>query len=172
MKGGSDPEAAAFTYLSAEAFFSDIEKSDGFVIDSGEDNIFAFSTPNSAPALDALKRCAIEESKMSSTGSYDASNPPTRKAKPIELEMWLKQTDYPLDARRDNLEGHTEYVIDIDPHGVPGKCVITKTSGHPTLDRRTCITLKRWARFEPAKNEKGERVWDRYTGSIEWKMKN
>lgn len=83
---------------------------------------------------------------------------------------WITTEDY---ARTDLIrerEGTADYRLVIGSDGRVDACQITRSSGHATLDRNTCRLIERRARFDPATNDRGERVVGTYSGSVTWQI--
>lgn len=83
---------------------------------------------------------------------------------------WVTTNDYPTSDLRAENQGRTAYRLNIDARGAVTDCTVTSTSGHPGLDRATCETVKRRAKFEPATDQTGARTSGSYTGSVTWQI--
>lgn len=94
-----------------------------------------------------------------------------RSAKPQgKWSNWVTTNDYPASDLRAENQGRTAYRLNIDARGAVTDCTVTSTSGHPGLDRATCETVKRRAKFEPATDQTGARTSGSYTGSVTWQI--
>jgi periplasmic protein TonB len=92
-----------------------------------------------------------------------------KSAKPQgKWSSWVTTNDYPADDLRREHQGRTSYRLSIDARGAVTDCTITASSGHPGLDRATCETVKRRARFEPATDQTGARTAGSFSGSVTW----
>jgi protein TonB len=49
-------------------------------------------------------------------------------------------------------------------------CAVTASSGFAGLDKATCDTVKRRARFEPATDQTGARTTGSFSGSVSWQI--
>lgn len=81
---------------------------------------------------------------------------------------WVTTDDYPTREIRAGHQGTVRFELAIDPRGRVSQCMIVVSSGYPALDEATCRYVTRRARFEPATDADGERVADRYAGTIRW----
>ncbi|MWV27732.1 TonB family protein [Aurantiacibacter rhizosphaerae] len=83
---------------------------------------------------------------------------------------WITTNDYARSDLVRDREGTAGYRLVIGSDGKVDACEITRSSGHSTLDRNTCRLLERRARFDPAKNDRGETTVGTYTGSVTWQI--
>lgn len=83
-------------------------------------------------------------------------------------QLWVTTSDYPTRDLHEENQGTTRYRLSIDAAGRVTGCTVTATSGHPGLDRATCDTVQRRARFEPATDETGAKVAGSFSGSVTW----
>lgn len=81
---------------------------------------------------------------------------------------WVSTNDYPTRDIRQGNEGTATFLLAITADGKVSNCQITRSSGHPGLDEATCSKVSQRARFDPAKDETGQRVSGTYTGRITW----
>lgn len=86
------------------------------------------------------------------------------------LPSLISQDDYPLAARRYDLEGQTRVVLSVDENGRVSGCRVTASSGHAVLDAATCRILGSRARFTPARDRKGEVVASEYPATVRWAL--
>jgi protein TonB len=87
-----------------------------------------------------------------------------------QWKQWVTTNDYPTNALRMEHEGTARYRLTVDSAGRASDCAITATSGFADLDKATCDTLKRRAKFEPATDQTGARTSGSYTGSVNWQI--
>lgn len=83
---------------------------------------------------------------------------------------WITNNDYPSRALQRGWEGTAGYRLVVGSNGRVSECEITRSSGHSILDRETCDRLESRARFNPAKNNRGEDVVGTYTGQVTWQI--
>ena len=101
-------------------------------------------------------------------------SPHMQKAKPVSATPrtspgnWVSANDYPTRDIRQGNEGTAVFRLAIDATGTVTDCAVTRSSGHPGLDEATCRKVSQRARFDPARDENGERRSGTYTGSIKW----
>lgn len=85
-------------------------------------------------------------------------------------QAWVTTSDYPTRDLREENQGTARYRLAIDAAGKVTGCTITASSGHPRLDRATCDTVQRRARFDPATDETGARAAGSFSGSVTWQI--
>ena len=95
-------------------------------------------------------------------------NPPGSPIPILGSGPWVMTEDWPSAALREGREGIAAYALDVGIDGLPIACSITTSSGHEDLDERTCTLLMRRARFEPAKDVKGNPMRSVFTGRMRW----
>ncbi|MEL1249815.1 energy transducer TonB [Aurantiacibacter gilvus] len=83
---------------------------------------------------------------------------------------WITNADYPRRALMRDMEGTAGYRLVVGSNGRVNDCQITRSTGHSVLDRGTCRQLESRARFEPAKNNRGDVVVGTYTGQVTWQI--
>jgi protein TonB len=99
---------------------------------------------------------------------------PTATFKPVSPKprnnpgTWVQPSDYPSPDLRQENEGTTGFRVVVGSDGRVNACEITASSGHPRLDDATCKQVTRRARFEPARDGKGERVVGTYSSQVRW----
>lgn len=81
---------------------------------------------------------------------------------------WVVPQDYPPDSLLNRQGGIAAFTLDVDRTGKPIDCTITKTSGHTSLDTRTCELVLERARFKPARDSKGKAVAGTYSNRVRW----
>jgi TonB family protein len=90
---------------------------------------------------------------------------PTPKTNP---GTWVPQDAYPSDALRDGIEGAVGFTLNVGVDGRPTQCHVTSSSGNDALDWAACENLMRRARFNPAKDKKGEPMASTYSNRVRW----
>jgi TonB family protein len=76
---------------------------------------------------------------------------------------------YPPRALAAREEGAVGFKVTIDKQGTVTGCEVTRSSGHPLLDRETCTLITLHAEFQPEKDLSGSQVRTR-DGVIAWKL--
>jgi periplasmic protein TonB len=84
------------------------------------------------------------------------------------LASYVSDSDYPASAIRAEQQGTTRFRLSVAPNGKVADCIVTSSSGSPTLDSATCRLMKSRARFIPAKDGDGRPVSDTATSAIRW----
>ena len=79
---------------------------------------------------------------------------------PQSIQEWAGKIleDYPAAAVRAGEEGTVHMRIVIGAHGRVVSCSVTGSSGSKALDKAACQGMARYARYNPALNERGELV--------------
>jgi protein TonB len=98
--------------------------------------------------------------------------PEARKIEPARaranLASYVSDSDYPASAIRAEQQGTTRFRLSVAPNGKVADCIVTSSSGSPTLDAATCRLMKSRARFTPAKDSDGRPVSDTAASAIRW----
>lgn len=82
-------------------------------------------------------------------------------------ERWIVDDDYPSDALKERAFGITVFRLDVDEAGAVSGCHIMATSGFAALDDQTCATMRRRARFRPARRA-GKPIASTYNSRVTW----
>ncbi len=77
---------------------------------------------------------------------------------------------YPLKSIRRGEEGSVEFQVTLNRAGSLTSCKITKSSGFPALDERTCDIMVETARFKSIRNSSGWRVNSVHDGRLVWRI--
>ena len=101
----------------------------------------------------------------SSTGTGDGDGTPSRL-----IGGRLRDSDYPPAAYRAGIGGtvHVRFVV-----GVAGRitdCRVTQSSGNAELDETTCRLMIQRLRYRPARDARGRKVPDVWTGEHVWQV--
>ena len=83
---------------------------------------------------------------------------------------WVTTDDYRSSWINREMAGVASFKVQVGADGRAEACLITKSSGHDALDQATCDLISKRARFEPAKNSKGEKVSGIYASSVRWQL--
>ncbi len=83
---------------------------------------------------------------------------------------WVTNSDYPIRAMMEEMEGTTGFRLSYDADGQPKTCDITSPSGHAELDEATCRLAMERARFNPGRNQVGKPVGGTYSNRVRWKI--
>jgi TonB family protein len=91
-------------------------------------------------------------------------------AKPIDGDVQLITTsDYPAEAARKGVRGTSNIVWTIGESGGVSDCRTVGSSGSEELDRAACAAIMRRARYEPARDAKGNAVKSWQSRRIRWR---
>lgn len=83
---------------------------------------------------------------------------------------WVTTNDYRSSWINRELTGTAGFKVEVGANGRAVSCLITKSSGHDALDQATCELISKRARFEPARNSKGDKVGGTYSSSVRWQL--
>ncbi len=83
---------------------------------------------------------------------------------------WLTDRDYRVNWARRGLSGIARFRLAIAADGKVTDCTITGSTGHSELDQATCALVARRARFEPARDNRGEAVAGQYQSTVRWDL--
>ncbi len=81
----------------------------------------------------------------------------------------FSSSDYPSEALDRGEQGPVTVELTIDPQGRVTNCKVMVSAGW-SLDRATCRTVTKRARFKPSTDEKGTRVVSTYTMTMVWEI--
>ncbi|MEQ1551553.1 energy transducer TonB [Sphingorhabdus sp.] len=83
--------------------------------------------------------------------------------------LQIKEADYPADALLEGFQGRSEIVLSISTSGLVTNCNIAKTSGHMSLDQKSCDLARNW-KFNPATGKDGSAVEGFSAHSFDWRL--
>lgn len=99
-----------------------------------------------------------------------AAAPPVSGPQPLDLPSWFPSDSYPAEALRAKAQGTVAFEVEVDARGKPGACVVTRSSGHASLDSRTCELVGRNGRFRPATGPDGKKVASTFASKMSWQI--
>ncbi|MDP4538966.1 TonB family protein [Qipengyuania sp. DY56-A-20] len=83
---------------------------------------------------------------------------------------WITSNDYRSSWIARELTGTARFRLEIAADGRVTDCTITGSTGHSILDTATCRLLEQRARFEPARNAKGDAVAGSFANAVRWEL--
>lgn len=83
---------------------------------------------------------------------------------------WITTSDYRSSWIARELTGTARFRLEIAADGRVTDCTITGSTGHAALDAATCRLLEQRARFEPARNSKGDAVASSFANAVRWEL--
>lgn len=86
------------------------------------------------------------------------------RVKPLNLQEWVTEDDYPLSALRYDEAGEVDFDLTIAGDGTVERCEIARSSNSEALDGATCSLISQRARFSTPK------AGLHYRGRITWKI--
>ena len=95
----------------------------------------------------------------------------TQSPPPAKPQGIVSADDYPRVAVANGWQGDVGVELTVDRTGRVTACRVTKSSGHQVLDDATCSLLIKRARFDPARDDKGNPVPSHFqTPLIRWRL--
>jgi protein TonB len=83
---------------------------------------------------------------------------------------WITTNDYRSSWIARELTGTARFRLYIAADGRVTGCAITGSTGHAALDTATCRLLEQRARFEPARNARGDAVAGSFVNAVRWEL--
>jgi TonB family protein len=128
---------------------------------------FRLDLPAAAAGVGAFRDC--EERSLSEWGVDAAAHgalgrlPKAAGAGAVE---WFRWQEYPDGA---GVSGTVVARITVSPAGSPVECAVVVGAGHPALDKLTCDSVLKRARFEPGLDSSGRSVRSDYILRTVWR---
>ena len=89
-----------------------------------------------------------------------------------DTSRWVTTADYRSSWINRELTGVARFRVQVGTDGRVKQCTVTSSSGHAALDRATCDLVTQRARFEPARDTKGEKTAGSYSSAVAWQLPN
>lgn len=109
---------------------------------------------------------------LTDSGASKPRDPP--KFKPVAPQArngdWVTNNDYRSSWITRQWEGTAAFRLSIGADGKVKDCVITRSTGFDALDKATCTLVSRRAKFDPAKNDRGEAVGGSFSSAVRWQI--
>lgn len=83
---------------------------------------------------------------------------------------WITTADYRTIWIRRGYEGTAGFRLTVGTDGRVSDCAITRSTGHEALDTATCQLATRRARFDAARDSKGEKTTGTFNSSVLWQI--
>jgi protein TonB len=83
---------------------------------------------------------------------------------------WITTSDYRSIWIRREMVGTAGFSLQISATGRVTGCTITASTGHAALDEATCSLIQKRARFDPARDNRGDAVAGTYRNSVTWRL--
>ena len=80
----------------------------------------------------------------------------------------IRNGDYPRSAVVEGAGGNVVTRLTVGPDGRVSRCIVTRSSGHGTLDETTCRLIQQRFRFEPARNLEGQPIASSFGWQQSW----
>ncbi len=124
-----------------------------------------FTTVESAVTLIPV----IAMSVSAPAAAHDSIDAP----RPIgDVSQWFSGDNYPPAAMRAGQEGNVSVILSINAQGLVTGCQVTRSSGFPALDARTCMLAIRRGRFA-ATWQGDQAVASTYNlRNVEWRIRD
>ena len=120
--------------------------------------------PRPLPTLPARDPLPLPQPSASASYAAKAAIPLGNPGK------WATSDDYPARALREEREGTTRFRVTIGPDGRVRNCEVTASSGSSDLDKATCESVAKRARFRPATDDTGASVTGSYANAVRWEI--
>ncbi|MXO68793.1 hypothetical protein GRI72_08140 [Altererythrobacter marinus] len=134
------------------------EQTEAFTIVSGVRQPVSLRTGSLAKAMAALDTCLVD---LVRSWGYDPEQLSALSAWPhprSHPRLWIRGTDYPDTALRDNLAGAVRFRLAVDAEGNVSDCVVQAAYSDHAFREATCKALRHRARFTPARDAEGRPV--------------
>jgi TonB family protein len=151
-------------------FLRDFAQASRLRIAAKERSLIDLPLPGAARAVKALHIC--EEDTLLSWG-IDPSERAALKSLPTDqapTTSVVGNDDYPGEALRAEAEGTTVVRLAVGTDGRVGECKVLSSSGHASLDKRSCEVLEQRARFNPAIGADGNAVRAYVVTYLGWRI--
>lgn len=99
--------------------------------------------------------------------AHDIVYPPEPVGSP---QTWFTSDDYPWWALMRNKQGVTTVELVVDARGLVMGCGLAGSSGHMSLDGKTCSVFRERARFRPARDDRGCAVPSVWHKRVRWQI--
>lgn len=87
-----------------------------------------------------------------------------------QIDGGIYENDYPREAVRAHQNGKVYIRFTVGANGRVSDCMITRSSGSPSLDETTCRLILQRFRYEPSRDAQGRPHADTVEGVHEWRM--
>ncbi|MEO7248361.1 MAG: energy transducer TonB [Novosphingobium sp.] len=82
----------------------------------------------------------------------------------------IRESDYPREAVQAHQSGKVHIRFTVGINGRATNCVVTRSSGSPSLDEATCRLIMQRFRYEPSRDASGRPYADVEEGIHEWRL--
>lgn len=152
----------------SDPFLRTFGASNEIQVSSGSRMLIDIPLPAADRAMAALRAC--EDDSLRRWG-FDPKvirslRTPVKAAK--SSLPWVKVTDYPEDALRQNASGSVLARLKVGVDGRVSDCLVIESSGNASLDATTCQLLRMRARFDPAIDADGKPTAGLTATRIHW----
>jgi protein TonB len=83
---------------------------------------------------------------------------------------WVSTSDYRSSWINREWTGTASFRVEVSADGRVANCTIVGSSGHAELDQATCDLVSRRARFDAARNARGEKTSGSYASAVRWEL--
>jgi protein TonB len=83
---------------------------------------------------------------------------------------WVTNNDYRSNWIRRGMSGSASFSLQISAAGKVTGCSIISSTGHEQLDQATCALIQKRAKFDPARDDRGNPTTGTYRNSITWRL--
>ena len=127
----------------------------------GERRLGTYVLPQAEAGMARLLACARAA----------AASAPSGQGQGVQLNVYFSTDDYPREALRRREEGTVLFSVLYGADGRVADCVVTGSSGSPSLDQTTCRIVRERVRVRPARDAQGNAVPRRDEGmAVTWSL--
>lgn len=139
-------------------------------LDLVSDDPIILTLDDPLPPLDPVEIEAFPTAAATPAGqaspAFDAIGP-----KPSnDTSRWVTTGDYRSSWINRELTGVARFRVQVGTDGRVSQCMVVGSSGHAELDRATCDLVTRRARFDPARDGRGDTVSGSYSSAVSWRL--
>lgn len=164
-----DDGTTKFTFRLDRDQMTELEKSYQIKISDAGHPIFALSLPAMRAGLAALETCRVD--LVAGWGIAPADQKRIKSGPKVvggSVIRLFQAGDYPTEALRQNQQGVVRFRVDVYKTGKVKDCIVTHSSGVPSLDTETCSIVRSRAHYSPAVDVEGEPKASIEVDTITW----
>lgn len=83
---------------------------------------------------------------------------------------WIRSRDYPREMLRAGFDGLVNFRLIVEANGEVSECTIQDALEPKDFNKVTCALIKRWAKFDPARDEAGEPIRSYWINTVRWQV--
>ncbi|UIP06409.1 TonB family protein [Erythrobacter sp. SDW2] len=123
----------------------------------------------SEPDTTASGNEGIGDGMADKGGSKAKEQPKFKPVPPVARNgNWVTDDDYRSSWVTRRWEGTVGFRLTVGTDGKVKDCTVTQSSGYEALDDATCSLVRKRARFDPGKNDRGETASGNFSSAVRW----